>query len=78
MVKHSEGNSQQSSKVNLLKKVLGTLTSALHADHENKKQDFNGMPFHRILITMFNELTVTDPVLEPISWNILESFGYFL
>lgn len=34
------------------------------------------MPYHRILIMMFNELTVKDSVLDPIAWNILETFGY--
>lgn len=74
MVKYSDG-SQHSTKINLLKKVLGILTQTLHADHEARKAEFNGMPFHRILIIMFNELTTPDPLLEPIMWNILESFG---
>lgn len=75
MVKYSDGT-HHTTKVNLLKKVLGILTTALHTDHEARKPDFNGMPFHRILILMFNELTASDPVLEPIMWNILESFGW--
>lgn len=75
MVKYSDG-AHHSTKVNLLKKVLGIITTALHADHEARKADFNGMPFHRILIIMFNELTAPDPILEPITWNILEAFGY--
>lgn len=33
------------------------------------------MPYHRILIIMFNELTAPDPILDPIAWNILEAFG---
>uniref|UniRef100_A0A915DXJ9 CCR4-NOT transcription complex subunit 1 n=1 Tax=Ditylenchus dipsaci TaxID=166011 RepID=A0A915DXJ9_9BILA len=77
MVKYSDGV-HHSTKVNLLKKVLGILSSALHADHEARKADFNGMPFHRILILMFNELTSPDPVLDPISWHILEAFGQTL
>jgi len=78
MVKYSDGSqsgSNQSTKVNLLKKVLGILTTALHEDHERRKVEFNGMPFHRILIIMFTELTTPDPVLDPISWDIMESFG---
>ncbi|KAI1717100.1 CCR4-Not complex component, not1 domain-containing protein [Ditylenchus destructor] len=77
MVKYSDGT-HHSTKVNLLKKVLGILTTALHADHETRKTEFNGMPFHRILIIMFNELTAPDPILEPITWNILEAFGQAL
>lgn len=75
MIKYSDG-AQHATKINLLKKILAILTQALHTDHETRQSDFNGMPFQRILISMFNELTLPDPVLEPISWNILECFGY--
>lgn len=74
MVKYSDGQ-HHSTKVNLLKKVLNILSTALAKDHEQRKLDFNGMPFHRILIIMFNELTTPDPVLDPIQWHILEAFG---
>jgi hypothetical protein len=75
MVKYSNGE-HHSTKVNLLKKVLNILSTALAKDHEQRKMDFNGMPFHRILIIMFNELTAPgDPVLDSIQWNILEAFG---
>ncbi|CAK5085824.1 unnamed protein product [Meloidogyne enterolobii] len=77
MVKYSDGQ-HHSTKVNLLKKVLNILSSAVHKDHEQRKFDFNGMPFHRILIIMFNELTAPDPVLDPIQWHILEAFGQTL
>lgn len=76
MVKYSDGQHHSTStKVNLLKKVLTILTNALSKDHEQRKFEFNGLPFHRILIIMFNELTAPDPVLDAIQWNILESFG---
>lgn len=77
MVKHSDG-SQYQTKINLLKKVLNIVTNVLHLDHEVRGTDFHAMPYHRILIIMFNELTVPDPVLDPISWNILEAFGQAL
>lgn len=74
MIRYSDG-SQHATKINLLKKVLAILTQALHNDHESRQAEFNGMPFQRILITMFSDLTAADPILEPISWNILECFG---
>lgn len=37
--------------------------------------DFQAMPYHRIIIIMFNELTTPDSSLEPIAWPILEAFG---
>ncbi|GMT18863.1 hypothetical protein PFISCL1PPCAC_10160 [Pristionchus fissidentatus] len=76
MVKHSDG-SQHQTKINLLKKVLNIITSVLHNDHESKlgRGEFQAMPYHRMIIIMFNELTAPEASLEPIAWPILEAFG---
>lgn len=74
MVKYSDDN-QHLSKLKLLKNVLHIVTNALLTDHENRKEEFNGLPYHRIIITMFIELTTPDPILDSIMWNILEAFG---
>ena len=74
MVKYSDGT-HHTTKMNLLKKVLSIITSALQKDYETRGTEFNGMPFHRILIIMFNEPTVAYSVLEPMLWNIFETFG---
>ncbi|GMR41788.1 hypothetical protein PMAYCL1PPCAC_11983, partial [Pristionchus mayeri] len=76
MVKHSD-ETQHQTKINLLKKVLNIVTSVLHNDHETKigRGEFQAMPYHRMIIIMFNELTMPDPALEPIAWPILEAFG---
>uniref|UniRef100_A0A1I7SU78 Ubiquitinyl hydrolase 1 n=2 Tax=Bursaphelenchus xylophilus TaxID=6326 RepID=A0A1I7SU78_BURXY len=73
MIKYSaDGN--HSTKLNLLKRVLAIITQAVMSDHDHKQTDFNGMPFMRIIIQMFNELTTEDPALDPISWDIVECF----
>uniref|UniRef100_A0A915PBF7 CCR4-NOT transcription complex subunit 1 n=1 Tax=Setaria digitata TaxID=48799 RepID=A0A915PBF7_9BILA len=77
MIKHSDG-SQYQTKINLLKKVLNIITNVLHLDHEVRGSDFHAMPYQRILIIMFNELTAPDPTLDVISWHILEAFGQAL
>ncbi|VDK66169.1 unnamed protein product [Onchocerca ochengi] len=77
MIKHSDG-SQYQTKINLLKKVLNIITNVLHLDHEVRGTDFHAMPYQRILIIMFNELTAPDPTLDVISWHILEAFGQAL
>ncbi|CAG9539608.1 unnamed protein product [Cercopithifilaria johnstoni] len=77
MIKHSDG-SQYQTKINLLKKVLNIITNVLHLDHEVRGTDFHAMPYQRILIIMFNELTALDPALDVISWHILEAFGQAL
>uniref|UniRef100_A0A914CS85 CCR4-NOT transcription complex subunit 1 n=1 Tax=Acrobeloides nanus TaxID=290746 RepID=A0A914CS85_9BILA len=78
MVRYSDGP-QHSTRINLLKKVLNIVTQALHHSHENRKGEFDGMPFMRIILNLFSNLArVNDPILDPISWNILESFGQSL
>ncbi|KAK0420410.1 hypothetical protein QR680_014668 [Steinernema hermaphroditum] len=78
MIKFSDGN-QYHTKINLLKKVLSIITTVAQYDHDHRhKQDFQSMPYHRMLISMFNDLTVADPLLEPMAWNILEAFGQAL
>ncbi|KAL4002895.1 CCR4-Not complex component Not1 family protein [Acanthocheilonema viteae] len=77
MIKHSDGTQYQT-KINLLKKVLNIITNVLHLDHEVRGNDFHAMPYQRILIIMFNELTAPDPTLDVIAWHILEAFGQAL
>ncbi|CAJ0580727.1 unnamed protein product, partial [Mesorhabditis spiculigera] len=77
MVKYSDGN-QTHTKINLFKKVLNLLTNVLMSDHETRRQEFNPMPYHRILISLFNELSHADPALENIGWPIMEAFGQAL
>ncbi|EYC32927.1 hypothetical protein Y032_0002g514 [Ancylostoma ceylanicum] len=79
MIKYSDGGSASpsgTSKIALLKKVLHIITSVLHVDHEVRRHEFNAMPYHRILITLFIELTTPDGSnLESIAWSIIEAFG---
>ncbi|KJH45201.1 CCR4-Not complex component, Not1 [Dictyocaulus viviparus] len=79
MIKYSDGGNTSpsgASKIALLKKVLHIITSVLHVDHEVRRAEFNAMPYHRILITLFIELTTSDGSnLEPIAWSIIEAFG---
>ncbi|CAD5215160.1 unnamed protein product [Bursaphelenchus okinawaensis] len=73
MIKYSaDGN--HGTKLNLLRRVLSIITQAVMSDHDQKQTDFNGMPFMRIIIQMFTELTAEDPALEAISWDIVECF----
>lgn len=77
MVKHSDDR-DHSVKLNLLKKILSILTQSLMTDHENHREEFNGLPFLRIFISLFNGLTGEDPALDPIAMEILECFRFVL
>lgn len=47
-------------------------------DHEQRKFDFNGLSFQRILVTMFNELTNNEMEINDLMYSsIIEAFGYF-
>ncbi|VDN52522.1 unnamed protein product [Dracunculus medinensis] len=76
MIKYSDGIHMQM-KVSLLKKILNIVTTVLTLDHGARGNDFHAMPYHRIIIGMFNDLS-QDPILESVSWNILEAFGQAL
>jgi hypothetical protein len=73
MVKHSD-NQNNTIKLNLLKQILSILTQALISDHDLRREDFNGLPFLRIFISMFTELTAVDPELDQIATDILKLF----
>lgn len=76
MVRYNDTN-HHLMKVNLLKKFLGVLTATLRKDHDSMKSDFNGLPYYRVIYFIFNELTIPDPVFQPIMLSIIETFGYF-
>lgn len=73
MVKHSD-DQNHTVKLNLLKKILGILTQSLVADHEAHREEFNGLPFLRIYLSLFTGLTGEDPSLDPIAGEILTCF----
>ena len=78
MIKYSDGNQTQT-KITLLKKILSLIGNVLAMDHETRGKDFNAMPYHRILITLFNELTTPDgTALDQLQWSVMEAFGQTL
>ncbi|KAI6241643.1 CCR4-Not complex component, variant [Aphelenchoides fujianensis] len=61
-------------KLSTVMKILSILVNALIADHNTRREDFNGMPFMRIFITMFTDLAIEDPHLDPLGADILQVF----
>ncbi|GFQ94535.1 CCR4-NOT transcription complex subunit 1 [Trichonephila clavata] len=74
LVKHSGDNNNTVTKVNLLNKVLGIVTGVLLQDQELRGVDFQQLPYHRIFIMLFLELSAPESVLEAISPQILTAF----
>uniref|UniRef100_A0A915KV50 CCR4-Not complex component Not1 C-terminal domain-containing protein n=1 Tax=Romanomermis culicivorax TaxID=13658 RepID=A0A915KV50_ROMCU len=75
LVKHS-GDGQPTTKITLLNKIVTILAGVLAQDHKVRREEFHQLPFHRIFITLFIELTANDPLLEPIHMEILTVFWY--
>ncbi|CAL1280479.1 unnamed protein product [Larinioides sclopetarius] len=74
LVKHSGDNNNTVTKVNLLNKVLGIVTGVLLQDQELKGVEFQQLPYHRIFIMLFLELSAPEAVLEAINPQILTAF----
>ena len=73
LVKHS-GDGAFATKINLLNKVLGVIAQTLIQDQQVRGTDFHQLPYHRLLIMLFWELTTPDPLLDPINYQVLTSF----
>ena len=94
LVKHSGSNTganmESSPKISLLNKVLGIIANVAIADQETRNENFQHLPYYRILIILFVELTLgshnlglplmstavpnIDPLVEQIQFNVLQAF----
>ncbi|XP_023213146.1 CCR4-NOT transcription complex subunit 1-like, partial [Centruroides sculpturatus] len=76
LVKHSGDASNTVTKVNLLNKVLGIVAGVLLQDHEIRSTEFQQLPYHRIFIMLFLELSAPEPILEAINFQVTTAFCY--
>ena len=74
LVRFIGDSTNQVTKVNLLNKVLVTVTQVLLQDQENKGVDFHQLPYHRFFVMLLSDLTSPDPVFEAISFHIVQAF----
>ncbi|KAG0416949.1 hypothetical protein HPB47_006047 [Ixodes persulcatus] len=84
LVKLSGDASNPTTKVNLLNKastlitplavVLGIVAGVLLQDHESRGVEFQQLPYHRIFMMLFLELSAPEPVLEAIGFHVLMAF----
>ncbi|KAK8770607.1 hypothetical protein V5799_012928 [Amblyomma americanum] len=74
LVKLSGDASNPTTKVNLLNKVLGIVAGVLLQDHESRGLEFQQLPYHRIFMMLFLELSAPEPVLEAIGFHVLMAF----
>jgi CCR4-NOT transcription complex subunit 1 len=74
LVKHSGETQNTITKVNLLNKVLGIVAGVLLIDHDVRHTGFQQVPYHRIFIMLFLELSSPDPILENINFQVLTAY----
>lgn len=90
LVKHSGSSTAESSaKLNLLNKVLNIIAKVALQDQESRNEAFQHLPYYRIYIILFMELTmgpnnlglslnsvnaVADPLYETIQFQVLSAF----
>jgi CCR4-NOT transcription complex subunit 1 len=94
LVKHSGSNTgaqlESSPKISLLNKVLGIIANVAIADQENRSESFQHLPYYRILMILFLELTLgshnlglplisasvpnIEPLVEGIQFQVLQAF----
>jgi len=63
-------------KINLLNKFLGIVAGLLIQDHDLQKTEFQQLPFHRLFIMLFQDLSQPDPVIETISMQVRSNLDY--
>lgn len=74
LVKLSGDQSNPTTKVNLLNKVLGIIAGVLVHDHETRASEFRQLAYHRMFLMLFLELTAPEPILEVFSFQTLMAF----
>ncbi|GIY17902.1 CCR4-NOT transcription complex subunit 1, partial [Caerostris darwini] len=74
LVKHSGDANNTVTKVNLLNKVLGIVTGVLLQDQDMRGVEFQQLPYHRIFIMLFLELSAPEAILETINHQIITAF----
>lgn len=70
LVKHSGDAGSSSTKMNLLNTILGIITGFLLHDQEVRGTEFHQLPYERIYIMLFLELSQPEPVLEVINFQV--------
>ncbi|KAL0280391.1 UNVERIFIED_CONTAM: hypothetical protein PYX00_001693 [Menopon gallinae] len=78
LVKHSGDSGNNSTKMNLLNKILGIVTGCLLLDQEVRGTEFHHLPYQRIYIILFLELNQPEPLLETINFQVLTSYCHVM
>lgn len=76
-IKSIPDNGNPTPKLNVLNKILGIIAGCLLQDQEEKEQ-FQQLPYHRLLIILFLDMNTSEPVLESMNFQVLTAFCHTL
>lgn len=68
------GSGSMPTKITLLNKVLRVLCGLVLKEEAERGAAFHQLPFHRMLILLFLDLTATDELLKPVQPQIIAAF----
>ncbi|XP_030040329.1 CCR4-NOT transcription complex subunit 1 isoform X2 [Manduca sexta] len=78
LIKNTADSGNPTPKLNLLNKILGIIAGCLLQDHEEHGVNFQQLPYHRLLLILFLDMNMAEPVLESMNYQILTAFCHTL
>ncbi|XP_013136530.1 PREDICTED: CCR4-NOT transcription complex subunit 1 isoform X2 [Papilio polytes] len=78
LIKNTADAGNPTPKLNLLNKILGIIAGCLLQDHEEPGNNFQQLPYHRLLLILFLDMNMAEPVLESMNYQVLTAFCHTL
>ncbi|XP_063392578.1 CCR4-NOT transcription complex subunit 1 isoform X1 [Cydia fagiglandana] len=78
LIKNTADGGNPTPKLNLLNKILGIIAGCLLQDHDEHGTNFQQLPYHRLLLILFLDMNMAEPVLESMNFQVLTAFCHTL
>ncbi|CAG4984058.1 unnamed protein product [Parnassius apollo] len=78
LIKNTADGGNPTPKLNLLNKILGIIAGCLLQDHDEPGANFQQLPYHRLLLILFLDMNMAEPVLESMNYQVLTAFCHTL
>lgn len=78
LIKNTADSGNPTPKLNLLNKILGIIVGWLLQDHDDQGTNFQQLPYHRLLLILFLDMNMAEPVLESMNYQVLTAFCHTL
>ncbi|XP_039763279.1 CCR4-NOT transcription complex subunit 1 isoform X3 [Pararge aegeria] len=78
LIKNTADTGNPTPKLNLLNKILGIIAGCLLQDQEEHGANFQQLPYHRLLLILFLDMNMAEPVLESMNYQVLTAFCHTL